>query len=180
MITIIDRLIDLVGDWNAQLFRELKGRFTRRNLLWVGVGSLSFQFLLVTGLSESKCIEYENNNLLNSCVESVWEIKWLSIFQSLYWMLSLVLFCGGVYLLVRDLTQEQRQGTMNFIRFSPQANHKILLGKLLGVPILVYLAILLTVPLHLISAIAAGIPIGWVVSLYAFWWGLFFFFPWLC
>ncbi len=167
MLTIIDRLIDLVGDWNAQLFRELKGRLTLRNLLWIGIGSLSFQFLLVNVLSGSKCIEYEKNNLFNSCVEYVWEIKWLLIFQSLYWMLSLVLFCGGVYLLVRDLTQEQRRGTMNFIRFSPQSSHKILLGKLLGVPILVYLAILLTVPLHLISAIAAGIPIGWVVSLYA-------------
>jgi hypothetical protein len=167
MLTIIDRLIDRVGDWNAQLFRELKGRLNRRNLLWVGGGALGFQFLLFTILSDSKCIEYEQNNSLVTCLDYFWEIKWLLIFQSLYWMLSLLLFCAGVYLLVRDLTQEQRRGTLNFIRFSPQSSQKIMLGKLLGVPVLVYLIILLAVPLHLISAIAAGIPLGWVVSLYA-------------
>lgn len=167
MLTIIDRLIDLVGDWNAQLFRELKGRLTLPNLLWVGGGSLGGQILLVTRLSDSKCIEYENNNLLGSCLEYSWEINWLLIFQCLYWMLSMVLFVGGVYLLVRDLTQEQRRGTLNFLRLSPQSSQKIFIGKLLGVPILVYLGILLAVPLHLISAIAAGIPLGWVVSLYA-------------
>ncbi|WP_354635515.1 hypothetical protein [Planktothricoides raciborskii] len=166
-ITMIDKIIDIVGDWNAQLFRELKGRLTLRNLIWVGGGSLGFQFLLFTALSDSKCIKYENNHSLGYCVEYVWEIKWLLIFQFLYWMLSLILFCGVVYLLVRDLTQEQRGGTLNFIRLSPQSSHKIFIGKLLGVPILVYLTILLAVPLHLISAIAAGIPLGWLVSLYA-------------
>lgn len=168
MLTIIDRLIDLVGDWNAQLFRELKGRLTRRNLLWTVFGSLSFQLIIFASLAKSICIEYEDNNLTGSCIDYFWEINWLLMFQSVYWMLSLILFCGGVYLLVRDLTQEQRRGTLNFIRLSPQSSHKIFMGKLLGVPILVYLTILLAVPLHLISAIAAGIPLGWVVSLYAF------------
>jgi hypothetical protein len=167
MLTIIDRLIDQVGDWNAQLFRELKGRLNQPNLLWVGGGSLGFQFLLVTALSDSECIEYENNNLLGSCLDHVWEIKWLLVFISLYWIISLLLCCGGVYLLVRDLTQEERRGTLNFIRLSPQSSQKILLGKLLGVPILLYLMILLAVPLHFISAIAAGISLGTVVSLYA-------------
>jgi hypothetical protein len=165
MITRIDRLIEQVGESNAQLFRELKGRLKLRNLLLAGGLSFAGQLLLVASFSDQKC-RY-SDSAVSRCVAPYWEIDWLQIFQSLYWILSLILFAGGVYLLVSDLTQEQRRGTLNFIRLSPQSSQKIFVGKLLGVPVLVYLAILLAVPLHLISAIAAGVPIGWVISLYA-------------
>lgn len=166
MITIIDRLIEQVGDKNAQLFRELKGRLKLRNLLLASGLSLAGQLLLVATFSDQTCSKYIDS-AVSRCVVHYWEIDWLHIFQSLYWILSLILFAGGVYLLVTDLTQEQKRGTLNFIRLSPQASQKIFFGKLFGVPVLIYLAILLAVPLHLISAIAAGIPLGWVVSLYA-------------
>ena len=166
MVTIIDRLIDRVGENNAQLFRELKGRLKLRNFLLAGGLSVGGQLLLLTALSDRACTNYVDS-VVSSCVAYRWEIEWLDIFQSLYWILSLLLFAGGVYLLVSDLTQEQRRGTFNFIRLSPQSSQTIFLGKLLGVPVLVYLTILLAVPLHIISAIAAGIPWGWIVSLYA-------------
>lgn len=166
MVTISDRLIEQVGDNNAQLFRELKGRLKLRNLLLAGGLSFAGQLLLVATFSDQKCSQYVDS-VVSRCVVHYWEIDWLQIFQSLYWILSLILFAGGVYLLVGDLTQEQKRGTLNFIRLSPQSSHKIFLGKLFGVPVLVYLAILLAVPLHLVSAIAAGIPLGWVISLYA-------------
>ncbi|RQH23304.1 hypothetical protein D5R40_27115 [Okeania hirsuta] len=54
-----------------------------------------------------------------------------------------VILIGGVYMLVADLAKEKRLGTLNFIRLSPQSIQKILLGKLLGVPILIYLALVL-------------------------------------
>lgn len=168
ILTIIDRLIDIVGDRNAQLFRELKGRLNPRNLLLAGGLSFGGQLLLVAAFSERKCLVNSDIGVAGCATPGYyWEIEWLEIFQSLYWILSLLLFAGGVYLIVRDITHERSRGTLNFIRLSPQSSRTIFLGKLLGVPVLIYLAILLAVPLHLISAIAAGIPLGWIVSLYA-------------
>ena len=47
----------------------------------------------------------------------------------------------GTYLLIADLSREERRGTLNFIRMSPESAKNILLGKLLGVPILVYFTV---------------------------------------
>uniref|UniRef100_A0ACD5H1H9 Uncharacterized protein n=1 Tax=Desertifilum tharense IPPAS B-1220 TaxID=1781255 RepID=A0ACD5H1H9_9CYAN len=41
----------------------------------------------------------------------------------------------GAYWLIDDLGKEERRGTLNFIRLSPQSAQSIFLGKLLGVPL---------------------------------------------
>ncbi|MEQ9000449.1 MAG: hypothetical protein RID53_28580 [Coleofasciculus sp. B1-GNL1-01] len=156
-------LINRLGDWNPQLMRELRGRLQLRNGCLVVATSLMIQALILLSFSSQNCTSYVNNR----CVEFVWEFDWLMIFRTLNWILPLSLFSIGVYLLVSDWMQEQRRGTLNFIRLTPQSSQRVLWGKILGVPILVYLALSLAIPLHLGAGIAAGVPLGWIISFYA-------------
>lgn len=86
---------------------------------------------------------------------------WLSV------IVIFILLIVGTYMLIADLAGEERRGTLNFIRVSPQSAQSILFGKLLGVPILLYLAAILTVPLHLWLGLSAQIPLGEIFSFYA-------------
>jgi hypothetical protein len=47
--TMIDRTINAAGEWNAQLFRELKGRLNPKNFTLILLGSFIAQtFLMMT------------------------------------------------------------------------------------------------------------------------------------
>jgi branched-subunit amino acid transport protein AzlD len=169
-------LLDQIGDWNPQLFRELKGRLNSRNVL-IAIGlSLMAQFLLLNyfnnqlpnvGRSYSKyCAKYDS--LSYSCLEQAvdWPLWWRDIFITLNWGIILVVMLAGVYLLINDLDQEERRGTLNFIRLSPQRSRSLLVGKLLGVPVLLYLAVGAIVPLHLFAGMQAEVPTVFAVSYY--------------
>jgi hypothetical protein len=51
-------------------------------------------------------------------------------------------------------------------RLSPQSTESILTGKLLGVPILIYLVAVVAVPFHLWAGVAAKIPLGQILTFY--------------
>lgn len=90
--------------------------------------------------------------------------------QMFAWLSVIVLFIlliVGTYMLIADLAGEERRGTLNFIRVSPQSAQSILFGKLLGVPILLYLAAILIIPLHLWLGLSAQISLGEIFSFYA-------------
>jgi hypothetical protein len=104
-------LLDRVGNWNAQLFREIKGRLKVRNVaLTVAISLLSQLLLLFYGWSQIHII-----------------------FSSLSMFVLFALLVVGTYMLISDLAREERRGTLNFIRLSPQSTQSILLGKMLGV-----------------------------------------------
>lgn len=146
----LDRFIDRVGDWNPQLFRELKGRFTTSSMTFISLTSGSIQVLgglwLVNG--------------------SLSEFRFYTGFKLLNWLLPMVLILGGIYTLISDLNSEKKRGTFDFIKSSPQPGRSILLGKLIGVPSLVYLAVLSLVPLHIIVAVASGASLGLLLAWY--------------
>ncbi len=75
-----------------------------------------------------------------------------------------ILLVVGTYMLISNLSGEERRGTLNFLRFSPQSAGSILLGKLLGVPILLYFAAALMLPLHLWLGLSANMPLVEIVS----------------
>ena len=155
---MLTKLVDRLGDRNAQLFRELKGRLITRRILIAAGSSLALQTLLIGAVSEERCAYRSPLCTIH--------FNWIALFLMLTVMMSVLLFAGGAYLTIDDWAREERRGTLNFIRLSPQSSQKILLGKLLGVPALLYLGVAFAIPLHLIAAIAAGIPLGWVASLY--------------
>ncbi|MBD2166792.1 ABC transporter permease [Calothrix membranacea FACHB-236] len=95
-----------------------------------------------------------------------WQDHWKYIFMTLSVMFVFTLLVAGTYLLINNLGQEERRGTLNFLRLSPQAETSILTGKMLGVPILVYLTVFAALPLHLLSGIAAQIPFTSILAFY--------------
>ena len=90
-----------------------------------------------------------------------------NIFLSLSIIFIFTLLVGGTYALINNLAQEERRGTLNFIRLSPQSETSILIGKLLGVPILIYIITLTAVPLHLWAGYSADIAWGDILGFYA-------------
>jgi hypothetical protein len=193
---MISTLLDRMGGWNPQLFRELKGRLKPRNITLTAGISLVGQLLVVLfylsqlpdrhtefhryclGNPPSNWEGYRPHPYIPNafCLKDAagnplldklhWELWWLDVFTCLSFIAIFILLVGGVYLLVADLSHEERRGTFGFIRLSPQAGSSILLGKILGVPILLYLLVAFGLPLHLYSAIAAHISIPLVFGFY--------------
>jgi len=180
---MLPNLLLSFSDWNPQFFREVKGRLKNRNLTLTVLSSLLVQFALLfyfwaalptpkLTTSSRYCTGKETYSW-NDCVLDAqgnvlvnWQNWWADVFQALTWMLPFILLIAGVYLLISDLAKEEQRGTLNFIRLSPQTSQTILIGKLLGVPLLVYLGVLLAVPLHLWSAVHSGIDTAELISLY--------------
>jgi hypothetical protein len=173
-----------LGDWNPQFFREFKGRLKPRNLAVFGLTSLLIQGLVVAYFwmalpSDSHirpnryctgAINYSDNY---DCVSDAlgfvlvnWQRWWFDLFQVLSWGMPFIILIAGVYMLISDLGKEERRGTLNFIRLTPQTSQSILLGKILGVPVVPYLVVGLAIPLHLIAATGAGVPVLAVLSIY--------------
>ncbi|MEG4529783.1 hypothetical protein [Microcoleus sp. D2_18a_D3] len=186
-------LLDKIGNWNPQLFREIKGRLKIGNMAIASALSLCGQLLLfmyfsgqipvappdgkyINQISHKFCTFQVNVNAYSYrtiCVRDAlgnfainWPKWWLEIFTWLSILSVLALLVAGTYMLVSDLDKEERRGTLNFIRLSPQSAKTIFLGKILGVPILLYLATILTVPLHLYAGLAAQIPLNEILCFY--------------
>ncbi|MEH1827584.1 MAG: ABC transporter permease [Nostoc sp.] len=149
-------LIDKIGDWNPQLFRELKGRLNSFNVAIAVTISLLLQWVV---FSSHQLHEFADDNF--------WRDSWGNIFLTLSVIFIFTLLVTGTYLLISDLAKEETRGTLNFIRLSPQSETSILTGKLLGVPSLIYLIVLLAVPLHFWAGFSAKISFIYILSYYA-------------
>jgi hypothetical protein len=193
-MTILDRLIDRTGNWNPQLFRELKQRLTPRNIAVATGLSLAIQGFIwfsfynqlpvidptVKDIYNKYCQFKSPNNGDSSCLRDAagnvlinWQHWYLDIFESSSWILPLGLLIGAVYLLTADLIEEEKRGTLNFIRLSPQSARSIFIGKILGVPILVYIATALAIPFHSFLGINGGgnisLVVGWYLTISSIW-----------
>ncbi len=175
-------LLDRIGDWNPQLSREIKGRLKIRNVVLAIATSLLGQLVLFlfwrqyvpfpgmkTSPDDPYCKHRDTLTLGEMYCPSFdiqlwWHDQYPKIFASLSILVMFALLVVGTYMLISDLTQEKRRGTLNFIQLSPQSPRSILVGKMLGVPILLYLAVILTVPLHLWWGLSAQIPALEIIS----------------
>jgi hypothetical protein len=160
-----------LGDRNPQLLRELRGRFQPRSVLaTVGI-VVMLQILLLlffVAMLPGEDKGYSAYCLGPSrpgCVTN-WPRWWAAIFSGLTGIMPYALYIPGAYALVNDIAQETQKGTLNFLRLSPRSSQNILIGKLLGVPILGGFSFLLLLPLHLISGLLGGVSIGTSVSIY--------------
>jgi hypothetical protein len=139
-----------LGNWNPQLLRELRGRLKGRSVTVAIVSSATVQILLLL-IFEDRYGDARD---------------WLELFRIISWLLVYGLLVAGSYTLISDIIQEQQRGTLDFIRLSPRSSQTILLGKLLGIPILPYISVALTIPLHLVCAGLAGVSGGLLLSFY--------------
>jgi hypothetical protein len=101
-------------------------------------------------INTSNCkLDAFNNVLIN------WPKWWGDTSLGISAVMFMGLLAGGVYLLASSFSQEERRGTLDFIRLTPQRASSIIAGKLLGVPILVYLGTALALPLQIHAVQAA-------------------------
>lgn len=158
--------LDRIGNWNPQLLREIRGKLKLRNLI-VAIGlSLLFQILLLLFYSQRIPSEECYVQVRGFGCTASWQAWWLEQFRFITWAEPFILFLTGVYSLGSDLSLEDYKGTLNFIRISPRSSINILIGKIIGVPLLAYICIGLSIPYHLTAAIGAGIPIAFLLSFY--------------
>ena len=162
---------DAVGRHNPQLLREWQGRLRWRNLFLALALSLLVQGLVVlnhvsrlpsaTSKYSRYCMEALNTNLGSSeCIVGPegtllvdWVHFWASVFRDLSYVLVWAFIIIGVYLLAADLAKEMRRGTLNFLRLSPLPARQLLLGKLLGVPVLLYVGVASLLPAHVATGL---------------------------
>jgi hypothetical protein len=174
-------------EWNPQLFRELKGRLKPKNIIitaaisTIAQSAIALYFLgqLPEPISDPLAVSsqyshycYGNvylsstvctTDLLNHWVIN-WQLLWLDLFITLSTISIFALLVIGTYMLIVDTVKEETRGTLNFIRLTPQSGASILLGKILGVPILLYVGISLMFPLHLVAGLGARIPLDLIIG----------------
>jgi hypothetical protein len=186
---MIAKPIDRLTETNPQILREWQGRLTPRNISIAAAISIVGQFLVylyyqnllpVAGgfnryctANPPKATDYYPYNGMKYCIQDLngqWiiipQLWWLDIFIFLSITGIFALLVVGTYQLIADLAQEERQGTLNFIRLSPQPAKTIFIGKIFGVPILLYLVCILALPFHLLAGLAAGIPFPLILAFY--------------
>lgn len=181
--------LEHLGNWNPQLLRELKGRLKPRNILIAVAVTLLSQLLLLMSFAAQLPVHPHVRDTVDSryCTGSPinvyndqricpldnlgnfvidWHKWWLDMFVFLSIIGFFTLLVVGTYMLISDLSREEHRGTLNFIRLSPQSTTSVLSGKLLGVPILLYLMVGLAIPLHLWAGLSAHIPLVLILGFY--------------
>lgn len=180
--------IDKIGDWNPQLLRELKGRLKPFPVIIAFVTSLATQLIIFLyqlrefpSNPENKsqiniplkyCQTRNKEDLWEDCpinqinMQLWWEDHWKYMFLSLSVIFIFTLLVAGTYLIINDLSQEERKGTLNFIRLSPQSETTIFSGKMIGVPVLIYLVVLIAIPFHILTGINANLPFSNILCFY--------------
>lgn len=165
---LFEPITDAIGHHNPQLLREWQGRLRWRNLIFVGVLSLIVQGLVI--LQRLAQLPTKAKGYSHYCLHIVessgqckpganglplieWTVVWAELFRDLSVVMVWVLIVGGVYILAADISKENRRGTLNFLRMSPLSGRRILTGKVLGVPVLLYLGIAALLPLHIATGL---------------------------
>jgi hypothetical protein len=171
---------------NPQWFREIQGKLKTKNVVMAVAIAVITQFLAVIYLlgqlpdldeTGRKCGRYAMTIIYSELGHDVcytqneagnwvinWQLWWLDLLIILSIMSIFALLTVGTYMLVADMVQEEERGTLNFIRLTPNSASSILLGKILGVPILLYIAIACLFPLHLIAGLQAHIPLSLILA----------------
>jgi hypothetical protein len=80
------------------------------------------------------------------------------------WFTMALTAIGGAYCIAQSWANETKLGTLAFIRLSPEPRSRLLLGKVLGTPALVYLFALTLLPLHLGLSSLASLPWSFKVA----------------
>lgn len=181
-----DSLWSRLLESNPQLFREIQGKLKTRNVVIAAAIAVLTQFVSVILLLgqlpdiDVKYLQcgrygmtlvykeygdrlcYSQNDAGSWLIN--WQLWWLDLFLILSFISIFTLLIVGTYMLVADLVKESERGTLNFIRLTPQSASSILLGKILGVPVLLYAAISLLFPLHLVAGLQAHIPLSLLLA----------------
>ncbi len=140
---MFEQFLDRLGEWNPQLWREIKSRVSLPGILTATLISAIAQFIAWSRFRPNFTHTYGREYNISA---------WMGMSEFLDREIWLGLAIGGIYLIATNFRQELDRGTLNLVNLSPTSTQKIVIGKILGVPILIYWGVLLTIPLHFIAA----------------------------
>ena len=92
----------------------------------------------------------------------------LLFFRWLVGLQAVTLSFWTLFSCAQSVSGERDRKTWDFQRITRLTSAEILIGKLLGEPVLVYFAVLCAAPVTLISGLAAGLSLGTVLSIFVF------------
>ena len=92
----------------------------------------------------------------------------LLFFRWLVGLQAVTLTFWTLFSCAQSVSGERDRKTWDFQRITRLTSAEILIGKLLGEPVLVYFAVLCAAPVTLISGLAAGLSLGTVLSIFVF------------
>ncbi|HKH99780.1 MAG TPA: ABC transporter permease [Candidatus Sulfotelmatobacter sp.] len=93
---------------------------------------------------------------------------WLLFYRWLVGLQGVALTFWTLFSCAQSVSGERDRKTWDFQRTTRLTPAEILIGKLLGEPILVYFAVLCAAPITLIAGLAGGISFGAVISVFVF------------
>ncbi|WP_310483427.1 hypothetical protein [Chamaesiphon sp. VAR_48_metabat_403] len=185
-------IVETIGNWNPQLLRELTSRVNWRNLIVTGLLSIGLQasflayrssLLPVDRVADSWVYQqYCQKTLTPGCAAEAkgilidWQEWWAHVAMG-SGLIFVLMATVGAYFVASSFRQERELGTLDFLRLVPRRADTVLVGKLLGAPVLVYFAAICALPLQLYAVRAAQISIltvlawdlamvGWTVMCY--------------
>lgn len=92
---------------------------------------------------------------------------WLLLYKWLVGLQGAALTFWTLFSCAQSVSGERDRKTWDFQRVTRLTPAEILIGKLLGEPVLIYFAVLCAAPVTLIAGLAGGLPIGSVISVFA-------------
>jgi hypothetical protein len=93
---------------------------------------------------------------------------WLLFYEWLVGIQGAALTFWTLFACAQSVSGERDRKTWDFQRVTRLTPAEILIGKLLGEPVLIYFAVLCAVPVTLIAGLAGGLSIGTVISVFLF------------
>ncbi len=93
---------------------------------------------------------------------------WLLFYQWLVGLQGIALTFWTLFSCAQSVSGERDRKTWDFQRTTRLTAAELMIGKLMGEPILVYFAVLCAAPVTLIAGLAAGLSLGTVLSVFVF------------
>lgn len=160
---------DQIGTWvELSLWREGRGEFAVK-LPRVVVADYQSSYCRLGG-SHIPGVYYPNRCAVTADAKA-YAVDWVHWYETLFVVMGGVLIFAvmglGTILLIGNLDQERRRGTLNFVRLSPRSSGNILLGQLLGVPSCLYLGVAIALPAHIYTGLQGGLSPIAIASFYA-------------
>lgn len=93
---------------------------------------------------------------------------WLLYYRWLVGLQGVALTFWTLFSCAQSVSGERDRKTWDFQRATRLTPAEILIGKLLGEPVLIYFAVLCAAPATLVSGLAGGLSIGTVISVFVF------------
>lgn len=93
---------------------------------------------------------------------------WLFLYRWLIGLQGIALTFWTLFSCAQSVSGERDRKTWDFQRTTRLTSTEILIGKILGEPILIYFAVLCATPITLIAGLAGGLSLGTVLSIFVF------------